>query len=116
MQVNFKSCKLIRRRYGIARHQIGNRKNKLQTRTWADAQRDGCPDKYRWRPLFHTAVWLTPTAGVPCSNAAKMRNPLKLAGVPQTNETIAAASGLKFAILWGRVEEVLLLNKFLPDC
>jgi len=23
---------------------------------------------------------------VPCSNAAKMRNPLKLAGVPQTNE------------------------------
>jgi len=33
------------------------------------------------------------------SNAAKTRNPLKLAGVPQTNETISAASGLKFAIL-----------------
>ena len=29
-------------------------------------------------------VWLTPTTGVPCSNAAKTRNPLKLAGVPQT--------------------------------
>ena len=24
---------------------------------------------------------------VPCSNAAKTRNPLKFAGVPQTNET-----------------------------
>jgi len=29
-------------------------------------------------------VWLTPNTGVPCSNAAKTRNPLKLAGVPQT--------------------------------
>jgi len=33
--------------------------------------------------------------GVPCSNAAKTRNPLKLAGVPQTNETIWAASGIR---------------------
>jgi len=30
---------------------------------------------------------------VPRSNAAKKRNPLKLAGVPQTNETMSAASG-----------------------
>jgi len=28
-------------------------------------------------------VWLMPTTGVPCSNAAKTRNPLKLAGVPK---------------------------------
>jgi len=35
----------------------------------------------------------------PCSNAAKTRNPLKLAGVPQTNEPILAASGPKFTIL-----------------
>ena len=34
-----------------------------------------------------------------CSNAAKTRNPLKFAGLPQTNETISAASGPKFAIL-----------------
>jgi len=27
--------------------------------------------------------WLTPNTGVPCSNAAKTRNPLKLAWVPQ---------------------------------
>jgi len=58
-------------------------------------------------------VWLTPTTGVPCSNAAKTRNPLKFAAVPQTNETTSAAiSGPKFTILWGHVEEILLLNKF----
>jgi len=28
---------------------------------------------------------------MPCSNAAKMQNSLKVGGVPQTNETISAA-------------------------
>ena len=32
-------------------------------------------------------------------NAAKTRNHFKLAGAPQTNETISAASGPKFTIL-----------------
>ena len=36
---------------------------------------------------------------MPCSNAAKTRNPLKLAGVPQTNERISATRGPKFTIL-----------------
>ena len=49
---------------------------------------------------------------VPCSNTAKTQNPLKFAGVPQTNETILAASGPKFTILWGHVEEILLLKSF----
>ena len=40
------------------------------------------------------------------------RNRMKLAKVPQTNETISAASMPKFTILPGHVEEVLLLNKF----
>ena len=86
------------------------------TRMWANAQRDGRPADYWWRPLFNAAVWLAPTTRVPCSNAAKTRNTLKLPGVPQTNETIAAASGPKFTILWGHVEEILLLNKFFSDC
>ena len=43
-------------------------------------------------PLFNAAVWL-------CSNAAKTQNPLKFAGVSQTNETISVACGPKFAIL-----------------
>jgi len=52
---------------------------------------------------------------MPCSNAAKMRNQLKFGGVPQTNETISAASRPKFAILWRHLEDILLLNKFFPD-
>jgi len=55
---------------------------------WTNAQRDSYTAEYRWRPLFNEAVWLTPTTRVPCSNAAKTRNPLKLPVVPQTNETI----------------------------
>jgi len=51
-------------------------------------------------------VWLTPTTRVLCSNAAKTRNQLKFAGVPQTNETISAASGPKFTILWGHAGDI----------
>ena len=75
---------------------------------WANAQRDGLPVEYRWCPLFITAVWLTPSTRVACSNAAKTRNPLKFAEVPQTTETISAASGPKFTSspyctdMWGR--------------
>jgi len=36
---------------------------------------------------------------IPCSNAAKTRNPLKFAGFPQTRQTLSAASGPKFTIL-----------------
>jgi len=32
---------------------------------------------------------------------------LKLSGVPQTNETVSAASGPKFTILWGHVEDLI---------
>jgi len=35
-----------------------------------------------------------------------------LAGVPQTTGPISAASGLKFTILWGHLEDIVLLNKF----
>ena len=59
---------------------------------WANAQRDVRSAEYTRRPLFNAAVWL-------CNNAAKTRNPLKFVGVPQTNETISAASGPKFTIL-----------------
>jgi len=59
-------------------------------------------------------VWLTPTTVVPCSKAAKTRNRLKLAGVTQTTGPISAASGTKFAILLGRLGEVLTLMKFFP--
>jgi len=79
---------------------------------WVNAQPDGRPAEYRWRPMLNAAVWLTPTTRVPCSNAAKTRNPLKLGGVLQTNETISAASRPMFTILRGHLEEISLLNNF----
>jgi len=47
---------------------------------------------------------------MPCSNAAKTRNQLKFGGVPQTGQPISATSRPKFTILWGHVEDILLLN------
>jgi len=66
---------------------------------WANAQRDGRPAEYRWRPLFNAAKFGCRHYRVPCSNAAKKRNPLKCAGVPQTRQQISAASEPKFTIL-----------------
>ena len=88
------------------------RKTVYELEMWANAQRDGRPAEHRWRPLFNAAVSLTTTTRVPCSNAAKTQSPLKLPGVPQTNERISAATEPKFTILWGPIEEILLLNKF----
>jgi len=48
---------------------------------------------------------------MPCSNAAKTRKHLNFGRVPQTNKTISAASGPKFTILWGHLEDILLLDK-----
>jgi len=53
---------------------------------------------------------------MPYSNAAKKRNPLKYAGVPQTTGSISAASRPKFTILCEHVEDILLLNDFFSDC
>jgi len=49
---------------------------------WADAQHDGRPAEYRWRPCESSVipflvvprhkVWLTAAARVPCSNAANI--------------------------------------------
>jgi len=67
---------------------------------WANAQRDGrltniggalCSTS---QSLADAHYW-----GVPHSNAAKTRNPLKFAGVPQTRQQILAASEPKFTIL-----------------
>jgi len=66
---------------------------------WANAQHDDRPAEYRQRPPSNAAVWLTPTTRVPCNIAAKKRNSLKFAGVPQTRQQILAVSGLKFTIL-----------------
>ena len=50
------------------------------------------------------------------SYGKSLLNQWKFAGVPQTRKPISAASRPKFTILWGHVEDILLLNKFLSDC
>jgi len=88
---------------------MSNSKDAFQTRMWANAQRDGHPDKYRWHPLFNAAQFgLTPTTSA-------VQNPLKFAGVAQTTGLISDTNEPKFAILCRHVEEVSLL-KFLFDC
>jgi len=58
---------------------------------WANAHRDGRP------ALCSMPQSLAdPTTRVPCSNAAKTRNPLKFAWVPQTHQPISAVSGPTF--------------------
>ena len=55
--------------------------------------------------MVRVAPFFDSQCRVLCSNAAKTRDPLKLAGVYQTNETISAASRPNFTILqdlWGR--------------
>ena len=79
---------------------------------WANAQRDG--RLVNIGGALHSTPQSLADAHyyMPCSNAAKTRNQLKFDGVPQTNETISAASEPKFIILWGHLEDILLLNKF----
>jgi len=55
------------------------------------------------------------TAVQSSSERAKTQKSLKLARVPQTGKPISAASGPKFTILWGHLEDILLLNIF-SDC
>jgi len=59
---------------------------------WADAKVMAALPNIGGASVQHRKVWLTPTAGVPCSNAAQTLKSLKFTGVPQTNETISAAT------------------------
>jgi len=50
-------------------------------------------------------VWLTPTTRVPCSNAAKMRNPLKFAGCPKhanRSQPLVSRSSPYYQDMWRR--------------
>jgi len=80
---------------------------------WVNAQRDGRPAEYRWRPLFNEAVWLVPTTRVPRSNAAKTRKPLKFAGVRKLANRSQPLGGRVHHIMrsWG---SYLCLTSFFP--
>jgi len=79
---------------------------------WATVQRDGRPAEHVLCSTPQSLADAHCYMYMPCSNAGKTRKPLKVAGVPQTPETISAASGPKLTILWAHVEQILLPNKF----
>ena len=58
-------------------------------------------------------VWLTPTTRVPCSNAAKTRNPMKLAGMPPNSRTDLSRSSPYYEAMWRRY---CCLKSFFSDC
>jgi len=72
-------------------------------------------------------VWLMPSTRVPCSNAAKTRNPLKLAGVPKLmkrSQPLVGRSSPYCRDMWGRyccltiffrLSIRALVAKILPD-
>ena len=63
--------------------------------------------QFGWPPVNDAAA---------CSNEDIDAKPVEICGVPQTPEPISGVSEPKFAILWGHVEDILLLNKFFSDC
>ena len=81
---------------------------------WANAQRDGRPAEYSWRPLFNDAKFRWRRLLECRAVTLPMRNPLKFAGVPQTRQQISAVNRPTFSILWSHMEKILLFNKFLP--
>ena len=82
---------------------------------WANAQCDGRPAEYRWRPLFNAAKFgMTPTTRVPCSNAAKTRKPLKFAGCPKLanrSQPLVGRSSPYYEDMWRRYR---CLTSFFP--
>ena len=69
---------------------------------WTNAQRDGHRAEHRWCPLLNAAVWLAPTARMPCSNEAKTRNPLKFAGSKLIRSWLELKFGLSSSLLAGK--------------
>ena len=90
--------------------------NFCTTRMWTNAQGDCRPAEYRWRPLFNAAVLLTPTTRVPCRNAAKMRNPLKSAGVPKLTKRSQLLVGQSSPYCRDICGRYCCLTSFFSDC
>jgi len=76
------------------------------TRMWANAQRDGRPAEYRWRPLFNAANFgwrpMLERRAVTLPRRETHWNLQRC--IDQTRQQISAGGRPKFAILWGHVD------------
>jgi len=80
---------------------------------WANAQNDGRTAKYRWCPLFNaTKFGWRPLLECRAVTLPRRETRWNLQGCPKLPDRSQALVGRKVTILWGHVEEILLLNKF----
>jgi len=108
--LNFLSCQWPDNRTGRDRG-VGY----TETRMWANAQRDGRPAEYRWRPLFNTAKFgWRPLLQCRAVKLPRCETHWNLQGCPKLPDRSQPLVGSKFAILLGHVGEILLLNNFFP--
>jgi len=80
---------------------------------WANAQCDGRPAEYRWRPLFNAANFgWRPLLECRTVTMPRCESRWNWKGCPKLAKQISAVSSPKFTILRGHVEEVSVFNKF----
>jgi len=81
---------------------------------WADAQHDGRPAKYRWRPLFNTAkLGWRPLLECRAVTLPRHETRWNLQGCPKLVNRSQLLVG-QSSPYYQDVEEVLLFNKFFP--
>jgi len=81
---------------------------------WASAQRDGSPAEYRWRLLLNaTKFGWHPILDCRTVTLPRRKTRWNYLGCPKLTKRSQPLVG-KFTILWGHVEEILLLNKCFP--
>ena len=66
---------------------------------WADAQRNGRPAEYRWRPLFNAAKFGSRPLLECRVLTLSRRETIEICWDAQTPEQISVVSGSKFTIL-----------------
>jgi len=89
----------------------------LSTRMWANAQRDGRPAEYRWRPLFNaTQSGWRPLLECRAVTLPRRETRSDLQRCPKLTKRSQPLVGRSSPYCGGHVEEILLLNKFFSDC
>jgi len=84
---------------------------------WANAQHGGRTAEYiGGAPVQRRKVSLTPTTRVLCSNAAKTRNPLKLAGVPKLTNGSQPLVSRSSPYCKNMLGKILLFNNYFSNC
>jgi len=84
---------------------------------WANAQGDGRPAEYMWRSLFNAAKFgWRPLLERRAVTLPRRETGWNLQGCPKLTKRSQPLECRSSPLLWGHVEEILLLNNFFSDC